>query len=807
MENKTEAIVTVCYHCGDNCPNEYIHIDEKFFCCEGCKLVYEILNENNLCSYYIFNENPGIKAVSLSNNRFSFLDNAEISSQLISFKSEKETHVTFHIPAMHCSSCIWLLENFRKVDEGVVQSQVNFLTKEVKIIFDERVTSLKKIVEKLTTIGYEPELHLGTLEKKQKKKINRSRIIRIGIAGFCFGNIMMLSFPEYFSSGNIVDEGLKKFFSILILTLSLPVFFYSASEFFVKSYQSLKHKTTTIDVPIAIGIAAIFFRSVYEILSGTGQGYFDSGSGLIFFMLVGRWFQDFTFDALSFERDYKSFFPIAVSVLSKGVEETKAVNELKAKEKILIRNNELVPVDASLISGNALIDYSFVTGEALPAQVRQGELIFAGGRQTGGAIELLVAKEVSQSHLTQLWNGSTEKRVISTFEKLVNAISKYFIVVTLFISATAAAYWWNSDKQKAINAFTTVLVIACPCALALSAPFTHGNILRILGKKKIYLRNRNVIENLADINTIVFDKTGTLTQAHTALIKFEGAPLTEYQQSCVYSLVQNSSHPLSRLLKSYLEKSKSLEVKNYKEETGNGISGVINGQPLKLGSAAWLQLNNLSEGKNQTKVHISFNNVYAGYFSFENSYRTGIDVLAKLCKTNHIKTAVLSGDNNSEKDNLKEIFGKETELRFNQSPADKLGFVKILQEKNLKVMMVGDGLNDAGALQQSNVGIAVADNTNNFTPAADVIIDAAQLKNIFNLVLYAKAAYHIIVWSFIISLLYNFVGLWFAVTGTLSPLIAAILMPISTVSLVLFTVVASTVVGRKYFNEKKQVGK
>ncbi|MBK7854686.1 MAG: HAD-IC family P-type ATPase [Bacteroidetes bacterium] len=208
-----------------------------------------------------------------------------------------------------------------------------------------------------------------------------------------------------------------------------------------------------------------------------------------------------------------------------------------------------------------------------------------------------------------------------------------------------------------------------------------------------------------------------------------------------------NSSPIKQVVKSYLEKSKSLEVKNYKEETGNGISGVINGQPLKLGSAAWLQLNNLSEGKNQTKVHVSFNNVYAGYFSFENSYRTGIDVLAKLCKTNHIKTAVLSGDNNSEKDNLKEIFGKETELRFNQSPADKLGFVKILQEKNLKVMMVGDGLNDAGALQQSNVGIAVADNTNNFTPAADVIIDAAQLKNIFNLVLYAKAAYHIIVWS------------------------------------------------------------
>lgn len=807
MESKTEAIAISCYHCGDNCPNEYIHIEEKYFCCEGCKLVYEILNENNLCSYYSFNEKPGIKAVNISKNRFAFLDNAEIVAQLISFKSDKETHVTFRIPAMHCSSCIWLLENFRKVDEGVIQSHVNFLTKEAKIIFNETSTNLKNIVEKLTAIGYEPELHLGTLEKKQKKKINRDRIIRIGIAGFCFGNIMMLSFPEYFSSGNIVDEGLKKFFSVLILTLSLPVFFYSASEFFVKSYQSLKHKTTTIDVPIAIGIAAIFFRSVYEILSGIGQGYFDSGSGLIFFMLVGRWFQDFTFDALSFERDYKSFFPIAVSVLNGGVEKTKPVNDLRVKEKILIRNNELVPVDATLICGNAFIDYSFVTGEAIPLQVQQGELVFAGGRQTGAAIELLVAKEISQSHLTQLWDGGANKNSFSTFDKLVTAISKYFIVVTLFIASTAAAYWWNTDMQKAINAFTTVLVIACPCALALSAPFTHGNILRILGKKKIYLRNRTVIENLADIDTMVFDKTGTLTQTHNSHIKFEGAPLTFEQQSCVYSLVHNSSHPLSKLLKDYLKDCKTLDVKNYKEETGKGISGVINGQLIKLGNTEWLQLVALRNEKHQTQVHLSFNEVYAGYFSFSNQYRSGISDLARLCKKNKIKTAVLSGDNNSEKDNLKELFGAETELRFNQSPKDKLGFIKILQKKNLKVMMVGDGLNDAGALQQSNVGIAVADNTNNFTPAADVIIDAIQLKNIFNLVLYSKAAYRIIVWSFIISLLYNFVGLSFAVTGTLSPLIAAILMPISTVSLVLFTVVASTVVGRKYFNERKQVGK
>src|SRR3569832_387361 len=212
MQRQAVKTKLSCYHCGDDCVNDFIAIGEKVFCCEGCKLVYEILEENNLCTYYNLQDKPGIKVEPLTGNRFSFLDETSIQQKLISFKNKNEVHITFHVPAIHCSSCIWLLENLQRVDKGIQQSKVNFLKKEVFVVFDDEKTGLRSIVESLTRIGYEPSIHLDSIEKKEKKKVNRDRIIRIGIAGFCFGNIMMLSFPEYFSSGNIVDAGLKAFF-------------------------------------------------------------------------------------------------------------------------------------------------------------------------------------------------------------------------------------------------------------------------------------------------------------------------------------------------------------------------------------------------------------------------------------------------------------------------------------------------------------------------------------------------------------------------------------------------------------------
>ncbi len=788
----------ICYHCGDECKEERITSEGKHFCCIGCKLVFEILNENNLCGYYDLNKSPGIKQTVLTGKRFNFLDDDSIKEKLISFRNKSEIHITFHIPSIHCSSCIWLLENFKSANNGVLQSRVNFLKKEIALVIDESKTSLRTIVDLLTSVGYEPAINLDSVQHKEKQKVNKGRIIRIGIAGFCFGNIMMLSFPEYFSSGKIIDAGLKNFFSYMNLLISLPVFFYSTSEFFIQSFRSIKHKATSIDIPIAIGIAVIFLRSAYEILTHTGAGFLDSGSGLVFFMLIGRWFQDYTFDSLAFDRDYKSYFPIAVSTIKNGIEKEVLVNELKVNDRIIIRNNEIIPVDAMLLKGQASIDYHFVTGESIPLPAQPGDTIFAGGRQTGSIIELQVTKEVSQSNLTQLWDRTISTNQKSRFEFIVQSISKWFIIVTMLIACISAAYWWKTDIHKAINAFTAVLVIACPCALALSAPFTYGNIIRILGKHKIYLRNYHVLEKLADIDSVVFDKTGTLTESAHARIHYIGSQLNETDNKMLYSLLRQSSHPLSKILTKQMGLNSFYDVANFTEETGQGVSAVVNGKKIKAGSMKYanclLSTNQIIEG---TKVFISFDDQFVGYFVFSNTYRKGILQVALSLIRKKYSITVLTGDNENEKEQLNSIFHNKATLKFNQNPNDKLDYIRQAHQKHSKVLMLGDGLNDAGALLQSDVGISITESANSFTPASDAIMHASELEKLPQLLQYAKSAVTIIIISFIISLLYNFVGLSFAVTGTLSPVIAAILMPISTISLVLFTMAASTIKGRK----------
>src|ERR1035441_9286130 len=347
-----------CYHCGEDCPDDTIVFEEKHFCCDGCTLVYEILSENNLGSFYSLNNNPGVSQKTLfANDKYAFLDDEKTVSKMIDFKDEHVSKVTFYIPQIHCSSCIWLLENLYKLDNSIIRSQVNFLKKEVYITYSNPKISLRKVVELLHRIGYEPEINLNDISNisKTKKHVDRAMLYRIGVAGFCFGNIMMFSFPEYFSLGKYIEVGYHNIFGYINLGLSLPIFFYSSSPFFKNAISGIKQKAINIDVPIALGILVMFVRSAYEILSGTGAGYMDSLGGLVFFMLNGRLFQAKTYDRLSFDRDYRSYFPVAVSKIANGNTVTIPLSDLKTGDRILIRNNELIPADSILMKGAASI--------------------------------------------------------------------------------------------------------------------------------------------------------------------------------------------------------------------------------------------------------------------------------------------------------------------------------------------------------------------------------------------------------------------------------------------------------------------
>ena len=786
---------THCYHCGDSCKEDIIKIDDKSFCCNGCKTVYEIFSENDLTCYYNFQDNPGAIPTEIK-GKYDFLDNTKIIEKLLDFNDNDNQIVTLYIPHIHCSSCIWVLENLQKLNNKIISSQVNFPKKTVRISYKSNTTSLKEIVLLLSAIGYEPYISLEDYETG-KNKVDRSLIYKLGIAGFAFGNVMFLSFPEYFEVSEFWLEQYKTIFRWLMFIFSLPVVFYAANDYFISAYKGLRSKMLNIDVPIALGVSVLFIRSTIEIIFDLGTGFFDSLTGLVFFLLLGKFFQQKTYNFLSFERDYKSYFPIAVTRISSNQkEENIQIYDVNKGDRLLIRNQELIPVDGILINGNAQIDYSFVTGEAAPVTKKSGDKIFAGGKQLSGVLEIEVLASVSQSYLTQLWSNDVfAKDKSSSFKTLTDKISKNFTILVLLIAFISTTFWLYLDVSKALNVFTSVLIIACPCAIALAAPFTLGNLLRIFGKQKFYLKNAKVIEQLASIDTLIFDKTGTLTTNNESKISYEGLPLKQYEKRVLKSALRVSNHPLSRTLYQTFSDVEVLQIDKYNEVIGKGIEVNYDNNSLKLGSSSFVK-NQEQKSSFDTSVHISFNENYFGKFTFKNSYRNGVKPLFNALESNY-ELAVVSGDNEGEKKYLKKILPKKTNFLFNQKPEDKLQVIKKYQQKNKNVAMIGDGLNDAGALAQSDVGIALSENINVFSPACDAILDATQFYKINQFLKTSKKSIQVIKYAFVLSLCYNIIGLYFAVTGQLMPVIAAILMPLSSISIVVFTTISTNILGKK----------
>ncbi|PWI30206.1 heavy metal translocating P-type ATPase [Flavobacteriaceae bacterium LYZ1037] len=786
---------SLCFHCGDSCDRHVITFQEKLFCCNGCKTVYEIFSENDLTCYYDLQNSPGAIPKEIQ-GKYDFLEQQKIIDKLLEFNNENTQIVTLYIPHIHCSSCIWILENLNKLNPGISSSQVNFGKKNVRITFNSITCSLKDVVLLISSIGYEPYISLDDF-KTGKNNVNRSLIYKLGIAGFAFGNVMFLSFPEYFEVGEYWLEQYKHLFRWLMFAFSVPVIFYSAQDYFISAHKGLCSRILNIDVPIALGAAVLFLRSTVEIIFDYGSGFFDSLTGLIFFLLLGRFFQQKTYAYLSFERDYKSYFPIAVTkVTSDGKEIPTQVYDVKKGDRLLIRNEELIPVDGILISGNASIDYSFVTGESETVSKQSGDKLFAGGKQTSGGIEMDVLKSVEQSYLTQLWSNDVfSKNKEDGFTTLTNAISKKFTFTVLAIAFISTAYWLFVDPSKAINVFTAVLIIACPCAIALSAPFTFGNLLRIFGKLKFYVKNASVIEQLAEVNTIIFDKTGTITTSQKSHATYQGEALSASEEMLLKNTLRGSNHPLSRTLYQILDEHNIITLNRFEEHLGKGIEASHNDTNIKIGSANFV--GNLADTSVlNTSVHISTNNIYKGKYTFHNNYRKGLSKLFNTLKKDY-DLVILSGDNEGEQENLKKILPSKTKLIFNQKPNDKLEYIKYHQTEGAKVLMVGDGLNDAGALAQSNVGISISENVNVFSPACDAILDASKFNQIINYIRASKSAIKIIKWSFVLSFLYNTIGLYFAVTGQLAPVIAAILMPLSSISIVVFTTIATNLLGRR----------
>ena len=804
MITTDREIDTNCFHCGEALELQPIKEDGKSFCCEGCRTVFRLLDDNDLGVYYDLEDHPGVKTQPVNEDRWEFLDHPDLAARLIDYSDESLTRVTLFLPAIHCSSCIWLLENLTSLNQNIYDSKVRFESRELIVSFNSEELSLRQLVEWLASLGYVAEFNSDKKSRK-KKSSDHQLIYRLGIAGFCFGNIMLLSFPEYLGGIEFHDSGFRSWFGYLNILLAAPVFFYCSLEYFRTAWKGLKKGWIPIEVPISIGIIVLFGRSVFDIVFGLGPGFLDSFAGFVFLLLVGRWFQDKTYRALSFDRDYQSYFPLAVTKVVDGIAATIPLEDLKVGDRIRVKNGELIPADSILIKGEGHLDMSFITGEAKPVEKSIGDTVPAGGRQQGSAIELQVVKEVLQSYLTQLWQDAAwKKRKVDPLSRLANIASRNFTYAVLIIAALTALGWYWYDPTRIWDVVTTVLIVSCPCALALAIPFTYGHALRETGRQKLYLKEAGVVENLASVDTVVFDKTGTLTSPDQQRVQFDGAVLSQKEEEAIVAVCSQSVHPLSLRIAEYLNVQASAEVESYKEYPGQGLEATVGSLHLKLGSPEFMGFAVTSNQDSGSRVELCINGKHQGTFFLEANYRPGYqNLLTDLSKNYDLH--LLSGDNDTDRELLKQWFAEEN-LHFGQTPQDKLDYVRKLEEAGHKVLMIGDGLNDSGALKVSHVGISLASDAHLFTPACDGILAGDQFLQLANMLRFSHRAVRVVKASFAISIAYNLIGLSLAIQGVLTPLHAAVLMPLSSISVVVFTSLMMKFGAEQLFTRKATQG-
>lgn len=797
MPSPKHHVSRCCAHCSEPIANGGLvsgDRSEHAFCCAGCQSVYELLQAHNMCEYYAITEHAG-NTVSENHECYSeyeALHDADVLGRFTEWTNGSVIRLRFLIPTIHCASCVWLLDRLHRFDDGIRASAVDFVAKTITVDYNKSETSAAAVASVLHRLGYPPLIqveHSVNAESTLKAGAVRSLYMRLGVAGFAFVNVMMFSLAAYLAGGtsHLLPE-LHLLFSVASVVLSVLVLAYSAQPWLSSAYRGLRTVFTrggglrawTLDIPVALGMMAIFIRSILDIVFGRGDGYLDSFTGLVFFLLVGRLVLQKTYAGISFNRTYRSFFPLSTRKEEKGEHVIVPIEKIKVADILCLRNAEVVPTDCLLLDSVAYVDYAFVTGESRPIECLQGQMIYTGGRIIGKAIRVSACKDVDHAYLSSLWERSGNHTARSVFDTISNKFALYFTLGTMTI-AVGSLLAWLPDYSSALDVFTAVLIIACPCALTIAAPIAFGSAMGLLGTKGIRLKSTQTLSELLDIHTIVFDKTGTLTSAH-GVIDMSGVSATADEWEYVRALAAHSTHPVSRLIVADAPVNPTLQAEVVEEFPGLGIRGIVNGIPVLIGRAHFVGLPASTSG-----THIMIDGVYAGTVVQKPILRkTGTAIFRRATPV------LLSGDTAQDAPLFASTFG--TNMWFEQQPTDKVEKINEFQQSGKRVLMIGDGLNDAAALAVADVSIAVTDGASTIAPASDVVMDARNIVNLASVLDYASAIRRVIWVSFVFSMLYNVVGLALAMSGRLTPVLTAILMPLSSL-----IVIGISVAGAHYY--------
>lgn len=796
-----------CNHC-------HLSFDEKImikendlnFCCGGCQSVYHILKSENLDSFYEKLGNKTIKApLQVSNDDLAKFDSENFLNSYTTITKDGFVQIDLILEGIHCAACVWLNEKVLYDTKGVVEANINFTTNKARVVFNSDILKLSDIIKKIRSIGYNAYAYDSSIADKEASKAKQDYFVRMMVAVVCTMNIMMLSVAKYTGFFTGMSLEVKNMIHLAEFILTTPVLFFSGFVFYKGAYFGLKNRIVNMDLLVSSGATMTYVYSLFVLFGAKGESYFDSVAMIITFVLVGKYLEVIgKKSAIDTLDKIKSTLPLEAIVVKDGKKETKALNLVQVGDFIELKIGEKVPVDGKIISGNASFDESSLTGESIPVYKKTGDNIFSGTVILDSTILFEVVKDFKNSTfssiVTLLEDSLNSKPKIQT---LANKISRRFSLIILSIAFITFLVWYyfgldlgfyfegvNQFERSFITAIS-VVVIACPCALALATPMASLVGISELAKKSLLFKEAKFIETIANATTVVFDKTGTLTKGELEVSFVEFFNKDERSINLLYSLLDSSNHPVSIAVKRYIKENfevSNVSLEDIKNIEAKGLSARYENIEILGGNEALLK-------EFDVKINIHLNSKFTQYlfcidkkivanFELKDELKDDAKELIEYLKEQNIESIMLTGDNNF----VASSIAKELEIsnyKANLTPKDKADFIKDLKNSGKTVVMVGDGVNDSVALASSDVAIAMGNSADVSMMVSDVVMLNSKLKSLKDAFIISKKTYKHIKQNLAFSLIYNTITIPIAAAGFIIPLFAALSMSLSSLVVVL----------------------
>lgn len=783
-----------CGHCGLPVPLGRRQPSGQSFCCDGCETVFRVISGWGLGEYYEYRRDAGEggKPAATSSKSYAELDDPAFLALYVRPAQGGLLRVELYLEGVHCSACVWLIERVPSIVHGLVEARLDAGRSLVELVYDPQQTPLSAIARQLATLGYPPHPPQGARERDLRRKEERALLGRMAVAGAVAGNVMLMAFALYGAAFQGMEREFEAFFRWGSLAITTPAVVWCAALFFRGGLAALRTRTPHMDLPISIGIASGYLWGAWNTVIGSGEIYFDTLTTLIFLLLVGRWIQR---RQQHTARDAAELLYSLAPAMARLVE-SNAVREVPIQAVPLhaiveVHAGEHIPVDGCVVEGRSSIDMSLLTGESRPEDVTVGSPVHAGCVNLAAPLRLRVEQTGESTRIGQLMRRVEEAgRRRPVIVQLADRISGWFVFAVLGCALATAAVWWFIDPTRAIDHAVALLVVTCPCALGMATPLAVSVALGRAARRGILVKGGDALERLAKPGLIVFDKTGTLTEGRVELLEWQG---DVSWQPLVAAIEARSAHPIARAFQRAVPSDPTLVVSEFEHTLGGGIRALAGGHAVRLGSLSfvaadaqvpeWLEaaVARAAE-RGQTPVVIAIDGVGRALACFGDPLRPEARrCLEQLQQLGH-RLAILSGDHPAVAASVARELGIEFEfVRGGATPEQKLAVIEAAATRG-PVVMVGDGVNDAAALSAATVGVAVHGGAEASLAAADVFATRAGLEPLVELFRGSRRSLRVIQRGLGFSLLYNAIGVALALTGVLTPLIAAVMMPLSSLT-------------------------